>query len=506
MSDFLLVLLTCSASVSFIAVVFYFISPILSVKHNANSLYLVWLIIFIAFAIPIRPIFDYKSYIPIYPVLTTQDNLNGYSAFQTITSEPLARFSVGYLISSNYRWIIYTWALGCFIVAVFHIIRYIYFVKRISRSVREAGVSAISILNKLSGEMGISKKIHVQVSALIVDPLLLGFLHPQILLPTSDFTDEELALIIKHELVHYQRKDLWHKVLVLVAYAMHWFNPIVYLAGRTFNTLCKLSCDEISPHGLNGSVLQKHEVALKKYGKRAKVGIALLTACCIVLTEAMAFGYLTPSVRYLERQWRANASLNEREYKKEPEKATDAAAEYPFMGAVQISYFFDKSHEYPNLQGAGDVQARVSVYDTVVMKGISLSDQKAVDALADQQLNLIYQKDAGKGHSNKNPKPPKYAYVLELPKDLSGYEIEDFLIDQKGTPQISEIGYEASYRQDGATITIKIPPQHPDMPSAYLETKDTEALAIEEIEKEAKEMGMELPENFQDDIIIYHAS
>ena len=58
--------------------------------------------------------------------------------------------------------------------------------------------------------------------------MMTGFVKPRILLPDADFTTDELRLILKHELVHYKRRDLWYKGLVLAANAIHWFNPAVY--------------------------------------------------------------------------------------------------------------------------------------------------------------------------------------------------------------------------------------------------------------------------------------
>jgi hypothetical protein len=64
-----------------------------------------------------------------------------------------------------------------------------------------------------------------------------------IVLPDMHFADEELNIILAHEMVHYKRKDLIVKSMMLVANALHWFNPAVYALNRQLNVECELSCD-----------------------------------------------------------------------------------------------------------------------------------------------------------------------------------------------------------------------------------------------------------------------
>ncbi|MEL7655200.1 MAG: M56 family metallopeptidase, partial [Bacillota bacterium] len=54
----------------------------------------------------------------------------------------------------------------------------------------------------------------------------------------------DLEFILKHELVHYKRCDLWLKLLLISANALHWFNPIVYRMVREANKDIEISCDE----------------------------------------------------------------------------------------------------------------------------------------------------------------------------------------------------------------------------------------------------------------------
>ncbi len=56
-------------------------------------------------------------------------------------------------------------------------------------------------------------------------------------------SEEELSFILEHELIHYKRKDVGDKSMVMLAAAIHRFNPVVYLMARSITLQCELSCD-----------------------------------------------------------------------------------------------------------------------------------------------------------------------------------------------------------------------------------------------------------------------
>ena len=62
--------------------------------------------------------------------------------------------------------------------------------------------------------------------------MTLGLLRPVIVLP-PEVPEADLPLILRHELCHIRRRDLWYKGVMLLANAVHWFNPLVWrMAGQ----------------------------------------------------------------------------------------------------------------------------------------------------------------------------------------------------------------------------------------------------------------------------------
>ena len=108
-------------------------------------------------------------------------------------------------------------------------------------------VSDIQRLNELSivaEQLGIKKPIELCVNPLVSSPLLIGFFHPCVALPSADIPEKDFHYIVLHELTHYKRGDMFYKWLVQVTVCLHWFNPLVHLMSREITKACEFSCDE----------------------------------------------------------------------------------------------------------------------------------------------------------------------------------------------------------------------------------------------------------------------
>lgn len=79
-------------------------------------------------------------------------------------------------------------------------------------------------------------------------PMAAGFFRFAIYLPQGEYSQKELAAVFAHELTHIRHQDLRIKFLYLIANALHWFNPLVYLmlgeAGRDMELYCDKSVVE----------------------------------------------------------------------------------------------------------------------------------------------------------------------------------------------------------------------------------------------------------------------
>lgn len=87
-------------------------------------------------------------------------------------------------------------------------------------------------------------ELRLMKSQMVTTPILIGILKPIIIIPDIEMTGQELDIILKHELIHKRRGDLIVKLIVFLANALHWFNPIAYHVSDRINGFCETSCDE----------------------------------------------------------------------------------------------------------------------------------------------------------------------------------------------------------------------------------------------------------------------
>ena len=93
----------------------------------------------------------------------------------------------------------------------------------------------------------IRREVPVLQSSQIDIPLATGILHPVILLPASagEWTESELRIVLLHELAHVCRADIAARAVAMIACAIHWFNPLVWMLGRLSTTDAELAADDI---------------------------------------------------------------------------------------------------------------------------------------------------------------------------------------------------------------------------------------------------------------------
>ena len=83
-------------------------------------------------------------------------------------------------------------------------------------------------------------------SGVVTTPLSIGLYNrtTRIVLPMREYTQEELSLILRHEIIHISRGDPEAKFFLTFCTAMCWFNPLMWAAMRKSADDFELSCDE----------------------------------------------------------------------------------------------------------------------------------------------------------------------------------------------------------------------------------------------------------------------
>lgn len=154
------------------------------------------------------------------------------------------------------------WALGFFLVLFWKILAHLVFRRSILKGaevVRDPKI--LAVLEQEVKDADFRKpKFQVMCSANVSSPLSIGLFRRsmQIVLPDREFSEEELKLIFRHELIHIGREDTLSKFFLLLCTAMCWFNPLMWIAMRKSADDLELSCDETV-------LLDCHEAAKRQY-------------------------------------------------------------------------------------------------------------------------------------------------------------------------------------------------------------------------------------------------
>ena len=126
--------------------------------------------------------------------------------------------------------------------------------------------------------LGIRRDIPLVVTPAADCPMLAGFLRPALYLPDEALSEQEALFVFRHELTHLKRGDLWLKLLLTAARAVHWFNPLVYLMARFAQEDIELACDDAVVCGMDGAQRRAYGETILK-SATAQVKKRALVSC-----------------------------------------------------------------------------------------------------------------------------------------------------------------------------------------------------------------------------------
>lgn len=178
-----------------------------------------------------------------------------------------------------WQWALALWVIGMAGVVAWQATRHLRFARLYRRWGRSADARTLALYARVGSDLGIRRPPLLWPCACVPSPMLAGLFRPRLLLPEPEsFTDEELTYILRHELTHYARHDLWVKALLLAAMTLYWFNPLLYVLARALSADLEMACDDAALRGAIGGERRRYgETILAVITRQQGAALALST-------------------------------------------------------------------------------------------------------------------------------------------------------------------------------------------------------------------------------------
>lgn len=101
---------------------------------------------------------------------------------------------------------------------------------------------------KVSGYLGITRKVQLYISELVSSPVTVGYLKPIILLPLAainHLTESQVEAVLLHELTHIRRYDYLVNFIITIINTLLYFNPFVKLFMKEIEVERENCCDDL---------------------------------------------------------------------------------------------------------------------------------------------------------------------------------------------------------------------------------------------------------------------
>ena len=208
------------------------ISPLIKKSFVVKWRYFMWMFIALRLIIPFK-----------LNAFTAPITMRIPNSLYAASSDSFQSIDQSSLISPQ-NIIMMIWIMGMICFGLYQALSYLSFsraVRRWSKTVNDDMM--IRFFREIKKSTGKKRKLDIKICRAISTPMLFGLIKPTLLMPDRSYTEQELNVILSHELIHFKRNDILYKFLITVANCINWFNPFVYIMANAANRDIELVCD-----------------------------------------------------------------------------------------------------------------------------------------------------------------------------------------------------------------------------------------------------------------------
>jgi bla regulator protein blaR1 len=240
-------LLAASARASLLTVMVLIVQALLGHRVPARWRYALWLPVLIVLIMPGFP----ESQWSVGSIIRTSPA--PLAAPVVMQQEPVLTAAVSVVaapeMSASIPWqqvISFAWLIGAAGMVLFSFAAFMQTLWRFKRSRVPVSDALLQEITALAREIGLRRSPRVWMASEIRSPAVTGLFRPTLLLPApfeQTLTALEARFVLRHELTHIKRGDLPIHALLCLLLALHWFNPLLWLAFFKVRLDREAACD-----------------------------------------------------------------------------------------------------------------------------------------------------------------------------------------------------------------------------------------------------------------------
>lgn len=144
------------------------------------------------------------------------------------------------------EWVLIIWLTGALGMALWLGFSMRHLQRRIRHAQTDVPEHIAAAFDACREELGIRRRIRIQMQSAVAVPFITGMLKPALILPDSICArnENDLKHVFTHELIHYKHGDLAAIQAMNALNCIYWFNPLMWLCFSMIRSDIETICDQ----------------------------------------------------------------------------------------------------------------------------------------------------------------------------------------------------------------------------------------------------------------------
>ena len=168
----------------------------------------------------------------------TQNSTTPFTAMENAATAPKAN------ILSTEEILLAVWLTGAGISLIYLVALYGHLRRQIKKNAQPPSRRLLELFTEVKAELNIKRNVKVIGQCEYGTPAVL--FPGTVLMPVNtlvSMNDGQVKYMLRHELMHFKRRDHLTSLLLSLLNAVYWFNPIVWIAFRQIRADMEIACD-----------------------------------------------------------------------------------------------------------------------------------------------------------------------------------------------------------------------------------------------------------------------